>query len=79
MAVDVTEDKNEGEKQGGDEHKDGSKDGSAIFGPVEIQQYAKSCHPFKEGEKTLGLLHAVYEAWNAKAYDQHWVLPTKQS
>lgn len=73
MAVDVTEDKIEGEKQDKDEHQDGSKDGSAIFGPVEIQQYAKSCHPFKEGEKTLGLPHAVYEAWNATAYDQHWM------
>ncbi|KAL8904951.1 MAG: hypothetical protein Q9207_002945 [Kuettlingeria erythrocarpa] len=73
MQVDVTQDKNDGENQAGVEHGDGSKDGSAIFGPVEIQQYAKSCHPFKEGEKTLGLPHTVYEAWNATAYDQQWM------
>ncbi|KAL8751456.1 MAG: hypothetical protein Q9184_006068 [Pyrenodesmia sp. 2 TL-2023] len=65
MEVDETEDE--------DEDEDELEDDNAIFGPLEIQQYAKSCHPFKEGEKTLGLPHVVYTAWNAAPYDHRWM------
>lgn len=70
-AMELDDDKEEEEDEVEDE--DEGEDDPAIFDPVEIQQYAKSCHPFKEGEKTLGLPHSVYTAWNAAAYDHLWM------
>ena len=64
-------------EENNDSHKDADEnkveDNEAVFGPIEIQQYAKSCHPFREGEKTLGLPHSIYTAWNSAAYDPLWM------